>query len=143
PAQPEAAATPAATPAVAVQRGTGQHILVVDDEPALVRVTMKHLQNLGYQVTGVNSAAEALQALHGQPERVDLVITDLTMPDMNGIGLARALHELRPNLPVILASGFDGAKTAAADQPPNIRMLLQKPFSAASLAKTIQSVLAV
>jgi len=144
PARQEVSAVKAdAKPVDTVQRGTGQHILVVDDEPALVRVTTKCLQHLGYQVTGVNSAAEALRTIHERPARVDLVITDLTMPDLNGIDLARALHELNPNLPVILASGFDGTKTAAGDRPPNIRTLLQKPFDSTSLAKTVQSVLAV
>jgi len=142
PAQTEAAVKPVATQAPTTQRGVGQHVLVVDDEPALVRVTAKHLQHLGYQVTGANSAAEALELVGQQRGQIDLVITDLTMPDMSGIALARELQVLQPDLPVILASGFDGNKTAETDRTPNIRTLLQKPFNANALAKTIQSVLA-
>ena len=65
--------------------GAGQHILLVDDEAALAQAANLSLVRLGYRVTGVQSATEALRAFHQQPGGIDLVITDLTMPGMNGI----------------------------------------------------------
>ncbi len=120
----------------------GQHILLVDDEPALTQVTAKFLQRAGFRTTGVHSAREALSAFERQPEQFDLVITDLTMPEMSGAALARNLHDRRPSLPVIIISGFDGAETLNGDTAPNIRTLLQKPFTPDTLVRTIQSVLA-
>ena len=73
--------------------GAGQHVLLVDDEAALAQAASMSLAHLGYRVTGVNSAAEALKCFQLHPGEIDLVITDLTMPGMNGIELANALHE--------------------------------------------------
>jgi CheY-like chemotaxis protein len=133
---------PAPAPTGAIQRGAGQHILVVDDEPSLVRVATAFLQRLGYRTTGVKSAAEALYIIRRHRGHFDLVITDLTMPIMNGLRLAKDLHALRPSLPVILVSGFDGEKAAEAGRAPNIRCVLQKPFVIETLARTIADIFA-
>jgi DNA-binding NtrC family response regulator len=114
---------------------------VVDDEPSLTRVAAKFLKRLGYRATEAHSAAEALEVCHRPGEEIELVITDLTMPNLNGIGLANALYPASPQLPVILATGFDGTRTAERDRPPNICSLMQKPYTAEILAKTINSVL--
>jgi PAS domain S-box-containing protein len=121
--------------------GAGQHILVVDDEAALAHAATLSLGHLGYRVTGVHSAAEALAAFHLQPSGIDLVITDLTMPGMNGIELASALYEARPELPVILASGFSGMRTAHFTRGPGLRAVLQKPFTSEVLARTVHQLL--
>ena len=122
--------------------GTGQHILLVDDETALAQSATLALARLGYRVTGVHSSAEALKAFHQLPTEIDLVITDLTMPGMNGIELANALHEIRPDLPIILASGFGGMRTAGFANGPGVRAVLQKPFTTEALARTVQLMLA-
>ncbi len=130
------AAAPVATPA-----GTGQHILLVDDEEALAQATTMSLTHFGYRVTGVHSAAEALTIFEHQPGGIDLVITDLTMPGMSGIELANALYEARPDLPVILASGFGGTRTAHFEHGPGVRAVLEKPFTWEVLARAVHQLL--
>jgi PAS domain S-box-containing protein len=122
--------------------GSGQHVLLVDDEAALAQSATLALARLGYRVTGVHSAAEALRSFHLEPAGIDLVITDLTMPGMNGIELANALHDIRPELPIILASGFGGMRTANFANGPGQRAVLQKPFTTETLARTVQQMLA-
>jgi PAS domain S-box-containing protein len=122
--------------------GAGEHVLLVDDEAALAQAATLSLARLGYRVTGVHSAAEALKSFHLQPEEIDLVITDLTMPGMNGIELANALHDIRPELPIILASGFGGMRTANFANGPGQRAVLQKPFTTEVLARTVRQMLA-
>jgi two-component system cell cycle sensor histidine kinase/response regulator CckA len=126
---------------VSMPTGAGQQILLVDDEVALAQAAVMSLSHLGYRVTGVNSAAEALKTFHQQPGAIDLVITDLTMPGMNGIDLATALHEVRPELPIILASGFGGLRTAHFARGPGRRAVLQKPFTTETLARTVHQLL--
>jgi PAS domain S-box-containing protein len=121
--------------------GSGQHILLVDDEAALAEASTLSLQHLGYNATGVHSAAEALKAFQQQPEKIDLVITDLTMPGMDGIELAGALHGIRPELPIILASGFGGIRTAHFTQGPGPCSVLQKPFTTEMLACAVRQFL--
>jgi CheY-like chemotaxis protein len=121
--------------------GAGEHILLVDDEAALAQAATLSLARLGYRVTGVHSAAEALKCFQLQPGEIDLVITDLTMPGMNGIELANALHDIQPELPIILASGFGGMRTANFANGPGMRAVLQKPFTTEVLARTVQQML--
>lgn len=80
-------------------------ILCVDDEPVSLLVRTRVLEKAGYEVIPVNSAAEALEALQSRP--VDLVLTDLIMPGMNGAELAREIKTQNPGLPVILFSGVN------------------------------------
>jgi len=132
--------TPPATTA-SVPPGTGQRILLVDDEVALAQAVNLSLERFGYRVTSVHSAAEALKAFQQDPAAIDLVITDLTMPGMNGIDLASALHEVRPELPIILASGFGGARTAHFARGPGRRAVLQKPFTSEVLSRAVHQLL--
>jgi two-component system cell cycle sensor histidine kinase/response regulator CckA len=120
----------------------GHHILLVDDEPSLIQITSKFLQRAGYQTTSVRSGMEALQAFERQPGQFHLVITDLTMPEMSGAVLAQTLNANHPTLPVVIISGFDGAEALNGDATPNIRALLQKPFTPDMLVRTIRSALA-
>ncbi|HEV7927702.1 MAG TPA: ATP-binding protein, partial [Verrucomicrobiae bacterium] len=126
----------------AIPAGSGQHILLVDDEKSLAQATSLSLTRLGYRVTEVHSAREALTAFGQQPAGIDLVITDLTMPGMNGIDLTNALLGIRPELPIILASGFGGARTAHFARGPGLRAVLQKPFTVEALASSVQQLLA-
>jgi two-component system cell cycle sensor histidine kinase/response regulator CckA len=127
---------------VSMLAGAGQHILLVDDEAALAQAAILSLIRLGYRATGVHSAAEALKAFQQQPGAFDLVITDLTMPGMNGMDLANALHEIRPELPIILASGFGGLRTAHFARGPGRRLVLKKPFTTEVLARSVYQMLA-
>jgi PAS domain S-box-containing protein len=141
PAELAAQVKPRPAGPVSMPAGAGQHILLVDDEAALAQAATLSLERLGYRVTGVHSAAEALAAFHEQPGQIDLVITDLTMPGMNGTDLADALQEVRPDLPIIMASGFGGLRTAHFARGPGRRAVLQKPVTAEVLARTVHQLL--
>jgi len=89
-----------------IPRGNGERILFVDDETTIAIILERILERLGYIVTIFTNSVEALEAYKNNPENFDLVITDMTMPEMSGIELTRKLLTLRPNLPVILCTGF-------------------------------------
>ncbi len=121
--------------------GKGQHILFVDDEKSLVDVGERLLKKLGYRVTAGNSSLEALELFRAGPGGFDLVITDLTMPNMTGVQLTRELKRIQPDIPIILCTGFSEAITADQIQQLGIRKLLLKPVNILNLAKAIQKVL--
>jgi len=125
-----------------IPHGHGQNILVVDDEPALTVVLKRLLERLNYQVTTSNSAQAAIGLFRENPRRFDLVITDLTMPDINGLELALQLHALQPEVPVLLASGFSSALTSENLREAGIREQLVKPLSLTALAEALQRTLA-
>jgi CheY-like chemotaxis protein len=121
--------------------GHGEHVVVVDDEAMLVEVSRRLLERLGYRVTGVGSAAEALALVQADPDRVDLVLTDLTMPGMSGADLARHLAALRGDLPVILITGFGTARQAEAARRAGVREILMKPATLKSLGDAVHRAL--
>jgi PAS domain S-box-containing protein len=120
--------------------GQGQRILLVDDEHALVQVGTKLLQHLGYHVTAFTSAVEAMACFRKRPASFDLVITDMTMPGMTGIDVADGIRQLRPDLPVILASGFVNAEIREQAGLLGFREIMSKPVSTQVLAEAIQRV---
>jgi CheY-like chemotaxis protein len=121
--------------------GQGQ-LLFVDDEPALVRLGYSVLTQLGYDVTAHTSSVEALAAFQAAPHHFDLVITDYTMPQMTGEALARALRSLRPDIPIILETGFSHTIDAERATALGINAFLLKPWTVRELARTIAQVLA-
>jgi len=140
PAQAQAESLTAAA-ASAVPLGRGQKILVLDDEVALTSMLQKTLRRMDYQVTTSNSGGEAIRLVRENPAQFDLVITDLTMPEINGLEVARQLHALRPELPVILMSGYSVSADADSRREAGICESLQKPVSMSALAETVQRVL--
>jgi CheY-like chemotaxis protein len=86
--------------------GHGQTVMIVDDEKPLVALAEEILAELGYEPVGFNSSPAALQAFREAPQRFDLVLTDETMPELIGTDLARQIRLLRPDLPVVLMSGY-------------------------------------
>ena len=118
-----------------------ERILFVDDEQILVNVGKKLLESLGYEVTAKNSSMEALQLFRSQPDRYDLVITDQTMPNMTGDQLAEALLAMRPELPIIMCTGFSASITEKRAHQIGIRSLLIKPIIMRNLAGIIRKVL--
>lgn len=84
-----------------------KRILFVDDDELMVEMTARRLERMGYAVVAVTSGTEALKVFQQEPERFDLVITDYTMPDMNGADLARSLVEIRPDIPIVVCTGLD------------------------------------
>ena len=130
------------TTAAQLPRGQGQNLLLVDDEPALTRSLRQLLSRLNYQITTSNSPREAIVLFQQDPARFDLVITDLAMPEMNGLAVARQLHALRPDLPVLLTSGFTSDLTPENLREAGIQEVVPKPVSLTLLAAVVQRALA-
>jgi len=118
-----------------------EHILLVDDEKALVEVGHEMLQEIGYTVSIQTDAREALAAFRAKPEQFDLVITDKSMPYMTGFDLAREIFHIRPDIPVILCSGFHDESDAAKAKELGFREIIVKPLAMREMAATIRSVL--
>jgi len=121
--------------------GHQERILLVDDEPALVRVWAAMLEQLGYRVTASTSSRQALETFRDNPRAFDLVVTDQTMPHLTGEALVSELLRLRPDLPVILCSGYSHTPTEARGRGPGVRAVLMKPVARRELCLTIQRLL--
>ena len=117
------------------------NILFVDDEELLRDITQKTLSSLGYNVTAPSSAFEAIEIFKEDPEQFDLVITDLSMPKMNGVDLSKELIKLRPKIPVILCSGNKGNVTDQSIKDAGIRATVMKPVTKVDLSKVVFDVL--
>jgi len=113
---------------------------VVDDEPALTKMLQKQLERLNYQITTSNSPREAVTIFQANPSWYDLVITDLTMPEINGVEVARQIHALRPETPIIVISGHHPSLNDAALESAGIRALVEKPVPLAGLAEQLQRI---
>lgn len=115
-------------------------LLIIDDEPLMTELFRQYMTRRGYRVLTASSGAEALILLAAEAEPVALVITDRTMPQMDGIEVARALEAAYPALPVLMATGYDVDIDPDAI-PSNIVGVVQKPFQNSALAKLIQEIL--
>jgi len=132
---------PAAEAARELPRGSGQTVMIVDDERALVALVEETLAELGYEPVGFDSSAAALAAFRAAPERFDLIITDEAMPDLIGTELARHLRQSRPDVPIILVSGHGGTQLAKAAALIGVNELLRKPLERRELAEAVARVL--
>ncbi len=122
--------------------GGDEHILVVDDEPEVADVLKDVLEEVfGYTVTVRTSSVDALQLLHAQPHRFDLVITDLTMPHLAGDRLAREILAIRKDLPIILMTGFSETINEERCRQLGIAGFLLKPPLSVDLARLVRKVL--
>ncbi|SEL17084.1 Signal transduction histidine kinase [Roseateles sp. YR242] len=131
----------AETHATPLPAGQGQTILVVDDEASLVEFAEEMLADLGYEPVGFTSSPAALEAFLHAPQRFDAVLTDETMPDIQGVALATQILARRPDLPVLVMSGFGGEELEAAVLAAGARGLIRKPLSAGELAQAVAQVL--
>jgi CheY-like chemotaxis protein len=120
-----------------VPEGRGQTVLLVDDEQPLVLLGEEVLASLGYEPVGFSSAPKALAAFEADPARFDLALTDEVMPDMTGTHLAAALHRLRPELPVVLMTGFGGPVGAERLREAGIAEALRKPLARRTIAEAL------
>ena len=118
-----------------------ERILFVDDDLPLVSIGKDILESLGYQVESRTSSIEALELFKAMPEKFDLVITDMTMPNLRGDQLAKQLMEVRPDIPVILCTGFSPEINEEKSQSIGIRAFVFKPLLKYDMAKTIRKVL--
>ena len=131
---------PAPVPNHPLEKGTGR-ILVVDDEEAIAFMEKSLLERLGYEVTAVVGSKNALSVFERHPDQYDLMITDMTMPDMTGLQLAEKIRYLRPGLPVIICSGFSEQINSKTIEENNIQGYLAKPMEKIDIARTLEGIL--
>jgi len=129
------------TAVLELPHGGSEHILFIDDEEMLAEMAKTMLERLGYTVTVKNSSLEALTCFQNQPDLYDLVITDQTMPGMTGVDLARRLLQIRPELPIILCTGFSSQISEDRARAMGIREFALKPLSKKDIARLIRKVL--
>jgi len=125
---------------VAVEGGS-EHILLVDDEPAISSLEKKILERLGYTVSERTSSFDALEAFRANPDRYDLVISDMSMPHMTGEVLAREMLSIRPNLPIIICTGFSERMNEDLAREIGIKGFLMKPVTISALTHEVRRVL--
>jgi signal transduction histidine kinase/ActR/RegA family two-component response regulator len=124
-------------PEAAAPRGHGETILLVDDETPLVLLGEEMLAVLGYEPVGFQNSTAALAAFHADPQRFDLALTDEVMPEMTGTELATALHQIRPDLPIVLMTGYVGPVQSHALETAGIHEVLKKPLLSSPLANCL------
>jgi PAS domain S-box-containing protein len=117
--------------------GNGEHLLLVDDEKVILGFEETMIRRLNYHVTALSRSSDALARFRSEPDLFDLVITDLTMPEMTGIKLAEEIHALRPETPVILTTGFSDMDVSERFADYGFAGLLHKPFTRREIAEAI------
>jgi len=118
-----------------------ERILLIDDELPLVDIGKQILESLGYDVETRTSSIEALELFKAQPDRFDLVVTDMTMPNMTGEDLALELMRIKPNIPIIICTGFSATIDDRKARAMGIRAFVWKPIVKREIAATIRKVL--
>jgi FixJ family two-component response regulator len=120
-----------------VPRGNGEIVMIVDDERALVALAEETLAELGYEPVGFDSSLAALQAFRDEPKRFDVVLTDETMPDLTGTELAREILQLRPEISIMLMSGYGGTQLSERAQAAGVIDVLRKPLVRRDIAESV------
>lgn len=123
-----------------IPRGN-ETILFVDDEKSIVNVARKVLERLGYKVESKLNPVEALEQFQSKPDQFDLVITDMTMPQMTGVILSEKIMEIRPDIPVIICTGHSALIDKERAKRLGIAAYIMKPIIMTEIAKTIRKVL--
>ncbi len=121
--------------------GGSETLLVVDDEKALADMMHQMLGRLGYKVETRTSPIEAIEAFRANPDKYDAVITDMTMPQMNGISMAKKLLALREDLPILLCTGFSDQSSEERARAAGIREFVLKPLDLGDFAVTLRKIL--
>ena len=122
-------------------RGQGECIMYVDDEELLVYLMTRMLERLESEVAGYTDADQAIQAFRIDPSRFDAVVTDLAMPGMTGYELARTLRTIRPDIPIVMTSGYIREEDAAAALQAGVREVISKPHSVEDLGRVLHNTL--
>jgi CheY-like chemotaxis protein len=114
---------------------------LVDDEESIAKLEMQMLERLGYKVTVRNSSPDALKTFKSTPDSFDLVITDMTMPNMTGDQLAKEMRSIRFKVPIIICTGFSERINQEKAKAFGIKGFLMKPVVKLELAKMVRKVL--
>src|SRR5229473_3381637 len=125
-----------------VARGHGERVLVVDDEQPLLAVTAEVLSRLGYEPVAFSESLAALAEFEAQPGRFDAAITDEVMPGLSGTELASVIHRRRPELPILLVSGYIGPMMSERATAAGVNEVLKKPVQSREIAAALARVLA-
>jgi two-component system cell cycle sensor histidine kinase/response regulator CckA len=123
-------------------RGTGQLVLLVDDEPSVLRVFRAGLASSGYQALSASDGAAALRLFEERGSEIALIVTDLAMPNLDGLGMVRALRELGADVACVVMAGAVTSEQASALRSLGVRHFLQKPFPIETLLDAIERALA-
>jgi DNA-binding NtrC family response regulator len=116
-------------------------ILYVDNDDSIISVVERIMSRLGYAVVGTALCSDAIRMMQARPDRFDLVITDMKMPDMDGLELTAELMKIRPGIPVILCTGYSDLADDPAVKAAGIRAILPKPFGVGEISGLIREVL--
>jgi len=135
------APTPSVETSQAPPRGKGETVMIVDDERPLVALAEEIIAELGYEPVGFDSSSAALEAFRATPERFDLVLTDESMPGLIGTELAQATRRFRPNIPIILMTGYGGPQITNHAADVGVNEVLRKPLHRRDLAESLARVL--
>jgi len=123
-----------------IQGGT-EHILLVDDEKSIISMERKMLERMGYKVTPYSNSVKALEAFRNDYDKFDVVISDLAMPNVAGEKLASEMLKIRPNIPIILNTGFSDKLNPEIAEKIGIKGILMKPIVKSELAQTLRKIL--
>ncbi|MFO7910879.1 MAG: PAS domain S-box protein [Desulfotignum sp.] len=120
--------------------GGSERILLVDDEKPVIAIEKQLLSRLGYRVTGCIDSTEALEMFAADPDRFDMVITDIAMPKMSGDKLAGELLKIRPDIPILLCTGFSEIMTHKKMASIGVKGLIMKPFVINDLDRKLREI---
>ncbi len=121
--------------------GGGERILFIDDEAGIVAIAERIFSSLGYHVTSFTSSLEAFERFRSSPDDFDLVVTDQTIPQMTGIEITGRILEIRPDMPVIICTGYSRELDEETVREHGARSLIMKPFTVEGLAGEVRRVL--
>ena len=122
-------------------RGRGETILVVDDEPSIIAITQQTLESFGYHMITAVNGAEAVAAYAQNLDKVAVILTDLSMPVMDGRATVYALLKINPRARIVAMSGLDESRSAIMAANAGIKHFISKPYTAGTLLKTLRSVI--
>ncbi len=129
-----------AEPVETLPKGS-ESILIIDDETSIANMVRKILEYLGYKAESKTSPTEALNLFKSNPNRFDLVITDMAMPHMSGAKLAKEILTVQPDMPIILCTGYSESIDIELAEKIGIRAFMTKPIIMSELANIIRKVL--
>jgi CheY-like chemotaxis protein len=124
-----------------IEPGAGETILLVDDEETLVRLGEEMIAGLGYEPVGFTSSAAALATFRESPQRFNAVLSDEAMPDMTGSELALEIRKIRPDIPIVLMSGYVTSALSSRAREAGVLEVLSKPLVARDIARSLAGAL--